>query len=338
MGKVITITLMGLIILASSCKRDKFEVNLTGIEVSLEVKRLEKDLFSIDPVEIRNEIPGLIAEYGYFLQLFSYVINTGEITTPAWYQYLNAFVTDRMNYEAHQSVMEKYDDITDLEDDLRDAFRHYLYYFPEKHVPSVYTCITGFNNSIIIGDSVLGIGLDRYLGPDCEFYEMLGIYQYLTLKMDRKNILPDCMYAWSVTEWDFERMNYGTENLFARMIHEGKLFYFARCMLPARELADIFGFTEDQLKFCSNNEGQIWTYLVEHDMLFSTDPLVIRKLTGEAPFTSYFTNESPGKAALWTGYRIVEAYMERNPSTTLRDLMEITDLQSLLSGAKYNPR
>ena len=57
----------------------------------------------------------------------------------------------------------------------------------------------------------------------------------------------------------------------------------------------------------------MWEYLVEHDMLFSTDPMLIKKLTGDAPFTSYFTSESPGRAANWIGFRIVESYMRKNP-------------------------
>ena len=63
------------------------------------------------------------------------------------------------------------------------------------------------------------------------------------------------------------------------------------CLKLTDEL--IFGFTADQMKFCRNNESQMWQYLIEHDLLFNTEQFTIRKLTGEAPFTSYFTNESP---------------------------------------------
>jgi hypothetical protein len=122
------------------------------------------------------------------------------------------------------------------------------------------------------------------------------------------------------------------------MIHEGKLKYFEKCMVP--EIIDtlLFGFTRDQMRFCLNNEDQMWTYLVEHDLLFSSDKFIIRKLTGEAPFTSYFTNESPGKAAVWIGFRIIESYMERNSNISLEEMMKNTDVQDILVNAKYNPR
>ena len=324
-------------IMILSCRRNESVVDLSGINVDLSIMRLEEDLFSVDSGSVKERAPGLINKYGDFMQLFSYVINTGDVESPTWHEYLSMFVNDRLNNEVYAAVEAVYSDIGDIEEDLIQAFRHYRYYFPEEVVPSVYTCITGFNNSIIIGDSVLGIGLDRYLGPETEFYSRLGIYKYLTLRMDRPYIVPDCMYAWATTEWDYHELEYGADNVFSRIIHEGKLHYFVRRMLPQADEEVIFGFTADQMKFCRNNEDLMWTYLVEHDLLFSTDQLVVRKLTGVAPFTSYFTNESPGKAAVWIGFRIVDQYMKRNPGVALGDLMAMTDYQQLLSGAKYNP-
>lgn len=336
-GRVPMIILSALLIVAISCGRKNYSVNLSGIDAQVELKRLEQDIFTIEPSGLEAAVPGLREKYGSFLQYFSYVINTGEVASPSWHMYLNAFVTDRMNLDAYKSVMEMYPDIRDLEDGLQQAFRHYLYYFPGRQIPSVYTCITGFNNSIIVADSILGISLDKYLGSDCEYYKMLGIYNYQTLKMGSRNILPDCMYAWAFTEWNFEEMDYGSENVFANIIHEGKLYFFSRCMLPDYGDKGVFGFTDEQIDFCERQEGEMWTYLIEHDLLFSADPLVIKKLTGEAPFTSYFTNESPGKASVWIGFRIVEKYMKNNPEVSLEELMNMTDYQKILTGAKYNP-
>jgi hypothetical protein len=81
----------------------------------------------------------------------------------------------------------------------------------------------------------------------------------------------------------------------------------------------------------------MWTYLVEHDLLFTSDQFTIRKFTGEAPFTSYYTNESPGRAAVWLGFRIVESYMMKNPAVKLSELMNDADFQGILEKAKYSP-
>jgi hypothetical protein len=123
----------------------------------------------------------------------------------------------------------------------------------------------------------------------------------------------------------------------SEMIHYGKLKYFEKSMLPETPDEIIFGFTPGQFQFCRNNENQMWQYLIEKNLLFNSERLTIRKLIGEAPFTSYFTNESPGRAAVWLGFRIVESYMMKNPGVKIGDMMNDTNLQGILANAKYNP-
>jgi hypothetical protein len=321
-----------------SCRKNPYKVPVSSIRVDIEVRRLEVDLFSMNPEEIAIRLPELKVRYGAFLQLFSYVINTGDIDDPSFGDFLTGFCTDRQNNEVYGAVMNIYPGLSTVEKDLEDAFRHYRYYFPGKAVPQVFSCISGFNNSIITGDSVLGIGLDRYLGADCEYYPRLEIYSYLAARMTPLYIVPDCMYGWGASEWDFASMNYPADNVLAAMLHEGKLRYFTRCMLPDQPDEMIFGFTSGQMNFCRNNEGQMWQYLVANDLVFKTDQFIIRKLVGEAPFTSYFTNESPGRAAVWIGFRIIESYMAKNKGETLESLMSNSNIQEILEKARYNPQ
>jgi hypothetical protein len=330
--------LMLITALLVSCKKNHYRVNTSSIKTDIEISRLEQDLFGTDPEEIEGKTDFLKSKYGDFLQLFSYVINTGEINDPSFGDFLAGFCTDRQNNDVYGLTMSIFPDLDDIEKELGEAFRHYLYYFPDKTIPSVFSCITGFNSSIITGDSILGIGLDRYLGAGCKFYKQLGIYNYLAAKMSPEYIVPDCMYGWAATEWDFGSLDYAEENVLSVMIHEGKLKYFQRSMLPETPDSVIFGFNPGQMNFCNNNESRMWMYLIENDMIFKTDQFTITKLTGEAPFTGYFTNESPGKAAVWLGFRIVESYMMKNQDESLAGLLRNVDVQGILEGARYNPQ
>jgi hypothetical protein len=324
--------------IASSCKRNHYKVNTSSIKVELKIKRLEKDLFSMNPEEVIPSIPGLKQKYGSFLQLFSYVINTGDVNDSSFGDFLLRFCSDKQNTEVYSLTIKKFPDVTQIEGGLRDAFKHYKYYFPDKNVPQVVTCIAGFNNSIITGDSLLGIGLDRYLGADCEYYPRLNIYKYIAARMTPENIVPDCMYGWAASEWDFSTLKYPADNVLSEIVHEGKLKYFEKCMLPATSDELIFGFTGEQMNFCRSNESQMWQYLVEKNLLFNTEQFTIRKLTGEAPFTGYFGKESPGRASVWLGFRIVESYMMKNPSVNIEEMMKNTDIQGILEHAKYSPQ
>jgi hypothetical protein len=340
MRNFLIVVVLGSILLygSASCRRDPFRVNVSGIDVKVNIKRLEQDLFSLDPNDIADSILYLRNKYDDFLRLFGYVIHIGEMTDSLWSNDLVRFCTDKLNYEVYQNTIRIYPDLKFLENEFSDAFRHYQYYFPSKDIPAVYSCITGFNSSLIIGDSVLGIGLDRYLGSDSKYYKELQLYDYQTAKMNPENIITDCMYGWASSEWDFSSVGYSQDNVLTEMIHEGKLFYFVRCMLPEAEESQIFGFNKDQYDFCINNEGSMWQYLIENNLLFNSEQLTIMKLTGEAPFTGYFSKESPGRAAVWIGYRIIRSYMAKNKNADLENLMKYTDIQSILEKARYHPQ
>ena len=330
--------LLTILAVATSCKKNHYRVNISSIKVDIKIKRLEKDLFTLNPDQVIPMVPSLKKKYGNSLQLFSLVINTGDIEETSFGDFLLRFCSDKQNNEVYAMTMKKFPDVNLIEEGLQGAFRHYLYYFPGKIVPSVFTCITGFNNSIITGDSVLGIGLDRYLGADCEYYPRLEIYKYMAARMTSENVVPDCMYGWGSSEWDFSALKYPADNVLAEIIHNGKLKYFEKCMLPETSDEIIFGFTPGQMKFCRNNESQMWQYLVENNLLFSSDQFTIRKLTGEAPFTSFFTKESPGRAGVWLGFRIIESFMMKNPGVKMEEMIKNTDVQGILEKAKYSPQ
>ncbi len=157
-----------------SCKRDRYRVDVSSVVADINVKRLENDLFRLDPSAIKDSLPVLLEKYGDFLQYFSYVIEAGELNDTIFGDYLLSFCTDKINNEVYSAVSKAYPDISSIEEDLEKAFRHYAWYFPGEAIPGVFTCITGFNRSIITADSVLGISLDRYLGRDCEYYPASG--------------------------------------------------------------------------------------------------------------------------------------------------------------------
>ena len=56
------------------------------------------------------------------------------------------------------------------------------------------------------------------------------------------------------------------------------------------------------------NEEQMWTYLVEKKLIFSRDAMDIRKLTGAAPFTYFFSNVSPSIQA------VIESVVDNGPT------------------------
>jgi hypothetical protein len=98
------------------------------------------------------------------------------------------------------------------------------------------------------------------------------------------------------------------------------------------------GYTADQLKWCEENESNVWSFFIENKLLFNTDPSVFAKYTSEGPTTSGFPKEAPGKTGAWVGYRIIEKYAAKNSGISLADLMLENDSQKILEQSGYKPQ
>ena len=310
-----------------SCKGNKPDIS--DINVTIEIQRLDKDMFEKDAASLHDK-------YGTFLNYYTHdILGIGYYYDTAFEHNRNEFKNAEVVQIAYKDVGEQYPDLTDLNQKLTTAFKYYKYYFPEKFVPEVYSYISGFNQSIMLTDSVIGVSLDKYLGAGYKVYDELGFSKYLSRNMTREKIPSDCISTWIGSECflDYRKNN----NLLSKMLHEGKILYTTKLMLPDEADTLIFGFTADQLKWCNNNEGNMWVHLIDKKLLFSTDHVMIRKLTEDAPYTTEFTPESPGKACNWIGYKIITSYMKKYPDITLKQLLEDQDFDNILVKSKYRP-
>lgn len=333
--KLAPVLLLTLALLNSCSNKNRFDIDVSDVSIDLEVKRLDQDLFEIDPANLSVETPELIENYGEFFELYSYrVIRLGNPYAKGFGDSLVNFVTNYHINLIYEEVKEVFPDFESYKDDLVSAFKRYKYYFPEKNIPTVYTYIGGFNQSIVVADSILGIGVDKYLGEDCEFYDRLGIANYLQQNMNPENVPVDALRAWILTEFVY---NDQVDNLVNNMVYHGKIQYLLDALFPEFKNSLKMGFTADQIRWCIQNEKQMWNFLIENKLLFSTDYMTINKHINPAPFTSGYPQDSPGRASVWLGWQIVKAFMDRNPEVSVKDLMLEDDYQKILSESRYEP-
>ncbi len=332
--KIFSLALIFLIV--SSCKKGKYDIDVSNIDVNIKIKRFEKDLFKIDPSQIENNIPMLENKYNSFFQIFNYrIIKIGNSRSTEYPYLLRLFISDYTNFKLYERTQEVFPNLDELDEGLTNCFKRYKYYFHKEPVPEVITYISGFNQSVVSDKNLLAIGLDKYLGKDEKFYnEVKGIYNYQIVNMHKDKILSDCMRLWATTEFEF---NDSVNNLIYNVIYEGMIMYFVDAMLPNQPDTLKWGFSGGQMKFCKNNEKQMWTYLIENKLIFNSDKFRIDQFIREGPFTKDFSRESPARAAIWLGYNIVSAYMNKHRKLTLRDLMYEKDYQKILNQSGYNP-
>jgi len=309
----------------------KSEISQVQKQIHVSISRYELDLFSLNRDSLSFGIERL--SHKYPVQL---------IGKDAWQDLnmiaqLQAYLEDKIINEIYYTTIQKYPDLIFLQNELSEAFAYYLHYFPDVQLPEIFTMVPGldFDMPSVFGfDHNLFIQLDQYLGTDFKMYAQTGMPKYIIARCDKKYISIDCFKKSLV-------YNYLPEDtrvtLLENMIYEGKKLYFTEMMFPYRRPADIIGYSETQMEWAEANQGDVWHYVIEKDLLFNKDDKISRDFCGEAPFTKPFNKESPGRMGAFIGWQIVRKYMENQPEMTLSDLMKNVQYQEILTLSKYKP-
>ena len=319
-----------------ACKRNHLKVNISDIKKNIEIIDFDDELFSFESADTLQEIVKLSNKHPDFFNLFTYrIIRIGGVGEEEFSGLMGKFLNDTMLTNVRHLVNEEFSDFQKTEKQINKAFKYFLYHFPDKQLPTVYTYTSGFNQSVVTAENIIGISLDKYLGRDCSYYQQLSTTpQYKILNMYKGKLLSDVAYAWGVTE--FSETNKAS-NLMQNMIHNGKLMYFVDALLPTTHDSVKIGYTAKQLEFCENNEAKMWSQLVEQKMLFSNNRMDIVRYINDSPTTSGFPQQSPGRTGVWLGWQIVRKYMNDHPEITLPELMQNSNYQQILSESKYFP-
>lgn len=232
----------------------------------------------------------------------------------------------------YDSVKVEFADISDIETDLKNAFKAIKYYFPDFKIPKVYTFVSGFNSDLIVTDDMIVIGLDYYLPADHSFQP--DIARYMALRYEREYLVPMIVLAIS------SRYNITdpTDNtLLSEMIYYGKAYHFVKAIMPCTSDQFIIGYTPEEIAECFDNEEYIWAHFVENELLYETNPFEIRKYIGEAPFTDAISTKAPGRLGRWLGWNIVDDY-RANQDVDLAELMRDWDVEKIFRQSGYRPR
>lgn len=151
------------------------------------------------------------------------VLKIGRVNEPEInIKFLN-FYQDTTLQALISSSEQQYVNMDDIDQELSEAFKYLKEVLPEMEIPLVYAQIGSLDQSIIVGDSMLGISLDKYLGSTYPLYlrEEFGYTKSQLSMMTRNYIVPDCVgfYLLSLYPMPYDRELSQME----RDIHIGKV-------------------------------------------------------------------------------------------------------------------
>lgn len=331
-------TLICLIILSFfhiSCEENRHDVDVSNVELDLEIQRFDQQLFEWSALTFRQQAPELKTQYsGFYKHYFEDVTRIGSADDSLLFSSIRLFVTDQGIQQIKAAVEEEFEEISDIETDLISGWKHYKYYFPDREVPAHFTMISGLNTNVMVTDESVGISLDAYLGINNEIYELAQVPLYHRQKMIRERIAPDVIKGWLETEYVLQN---DAPTLLEVIIHEGRLLYALDACFPEMEDSLKIGYAKSELAWANQFESNVWTLLVDEELLFSTDYEVKSNYVNDGPFTAGLSKDSPARMGVYLGWQVVRSFMNNNEELDLNDLMQINDAQEILAKSKYKP-
>lgn len=331
-----------ILLISFSCTNNKHqakkEKEVKAKDINVDIIRFDKELFACDPNNLDVDLIKLNQKYPTFYNVFyNQILHLPEFGDKGTQlNVMQDFITKKAMVELYDTIQISFSNIDFLKEDLTIAFANYKSYYPEKPIPKVVTCITEFSiAAFTVTDSIIGISLDMYLGPKYKYYPSLfSEFSFMIPTFDKKYLAIDCV---NVLADNLVVPPDEKSTLLDKMIAKGKTLYIMHCFLPQKREYDIIKYNEKQWKFCLDNETQIWSYFLNHDLLYNSAFEQFKYVT-EAPTTYGMPKETPGRVGAWLGWQIVRGYMKENPNTTLRELVNLKDGQKILIGSKYKPK
>jgi gliding motility-associated lipoprotein GldB len=321
-----------IVFLFSSCSFFSNRPDISNIELEKKIYRFDRELFALKEKPDFNSFKK--KNYGILNLYINKVIVLGDINTPDYLNYLNQFLNDSTMVKVYDQVEKVYPKMEKYNEEMTQAFRYVKYYFPKKNMPNVFAQISGFNQSVVVAENLIGVSLDKYLGADCEFYPLLRIPQYARKNMEPKRLVQDILLAYGMTEFAYQPKK---DNLLSNMVYHGKICYFLQQVMPNLSDADLMKYSDEELKWCENNVSEMWGFIIEQKHLFSTQYRIIKKYINDGPNTSGMPSESPSRTGIWLGYQIVKEYMKNHPRLSLSDLMNENDYDKILRESTFQP-
>lgn len=332
-----TLCLSALLFVLSGCEENRLEVDVSHIETNVNIQRWDSSWFAMTPVTYRELRPEWEAQNPEFFKRYVQdILRLGSVEDSNLFRTIRSFVTDPSILQVHQEVQKTFPDLTDLQIRLNNAWKHYLFYFPEKQIPSHISIEGGFNVPLALTENEIGIPLEMYLGQDCQFYDMLypPIPAYMKIRMNEEHLPFLILKSWMETEYLVAQES---PTLLDEIIHAGKVLYCLDAFFPDATDAQKIQFTEDQMQWANAHEQYVWAHFVDEQILFTSDVTEIGKFTRDGPFTVDLVKESPARMGHYIGWQIVKAYMEKQEKVDLKALMLEIDSKKILSISKYKP-
>ncbi len=309
---------------------------LKGKEASHEpihIHRFDKAMYQLVLTDNPERQQHLINTYPQMLKTLGLALfHNDEIQTNDFFDRIVNYYSEPNLNKLYRDALAKYELIETIENDLGKAFGYLHEAFPDMQIPAVYMHVSGLFQNVLVGDSLLSLSIDKYMGSDYPLY-IDYFDKYQRRRMSQEYVVPDYLTAWLMSEYPFD----GNDKvLLERMIYEGKIKYVLHQAVSQMIPEVLMGYTPEEYQWCKQNEAEVWKLIVERKQLYTPDRVTTSKYFLVRP-SSFIADEAPGNLGCWIGWQIVTQYMKKTKAS-VAELMNNNDAQDILTKSKYKPR
>lgn len=330
-----------LCLLSFTACNSKKAPDVSHIPMTVHIERFDKALAALDTAAVAEGLQKLHTSYPVFLPAYTeHIMNFGPYTDTSRLIQLqmHMLVTNQDFRVLQDSVNTRFPDLDAQEKELAQGFRYIKYYFPAFRPPAQIVAFSSVisNYGAVTIDSVLGIGLDMYLGQDFPIYPMLPDYPaYMIRKFAPEYLVTNAVQVLARQMYPESK---ASDKLIIQLIDAGKQQYFLQQVLPETPDTIRLGYTKTQMDWCFDNELFIWQYFVQNNLLYKADWQSNMHFMNDGPSTQGMPAGSPGRIGHFVGWQIVKRYMELHQEVTLQQLMDTKDAMKIFNEAKYRPK
>jgi hypothetical protein len=310
---------------------------VSDIQLEVKIRRFDQALFAVDTNNVAAGVAKLRAEYGVFFdEVFMHIMEDQTHPNAPAEEVVGKMIKSPAIRSLYDTCQVLYGDLSQVEAELTQVMKFFRHYFPNRPIPEVVAYLSEYAlGTFTYGDSLMGVGLDFFLGEGSPRYDPAIFPHYIQKAMSRPYLVPKMTEAMASNLVGDAPGN----RLLDHLIHNGKVLYVKDLLLPRTPDSIKLEYSQKQVKWVEDNELEMWTYFLKNNLIYSTKMQDIQKLIHQSPTgSSDMPTDAPGRTANWVGWQIVKSYMEKHPKTTLEELLAMKDAQQFLEQSKYKPK
>jgi hypothetical protein len=219
-------------------------------------------------------------------------------------------------------------DMTPIERELNRGFKKLKKELPGIVIPKVYAQFSALNQSIVVGDSLLGFSIDKYMGTDYPLYKRF-YNEDQCRSMCKERIAFDCLVFYLQSQYPISVNHKST--LLDEMLYKGKIYWIVSNILEYDSFDEGFRFSKKESKWCRENKDRMLGEIILREKSYAGDISLATNFIKQDSLKIILGEDAPPSLYIWAGTELIDRYTQLDSEITIDQLIHASDYRRMLS-------